>query len=412
MRIILLGAGKAGYLHLNSYLKMIDSQTLPDVEFLFVDPGMTPGKDLLKLCEEKKQRLKIWPTLEALIHDNHIYDRENDIIDLCLPSAILFDEFCHALKLGFKKIIIEKPILIREGINSEIVSLIKNADVFMVRNYLYSFVQYKIKELLQEFEILPEMLLTNFSKNRVQESFSGRAFTREHAPTAFEIEIPHQLYIADDIFGQSGRTIYSMAEDMVKNDECINSHGLGVVIDYFGKNKVAIHYSNLQHSEITRTLDIFCSNDYTIHSIYSPICEELNDIKASVVLLRGNRIVKKYLCIERDDNMYNMFSFAIDALINHRKDRLSTINDLIYTSERLLNIIDKSRKQEDRLQEEIHNIDLNLVYKLMINNYVLNGDAKNAMNNFIEQVNINKFNEILPSMFAKSNSESTNNGVA
>lgn len=70
-----------------------------------------------------------------------------------------------ALELGFTNIIIEKPMIIRQEIDSKTISLINNASIFMVKNYLFSFVHDKVKELINELDLTPELLLTNFSKN-------------------------------------------------------------------------------------------------------------------------------------------------------------------------------------------------------------------------------------------------------
>lgn len=398
-KVIILGAGKAGYLHLNSYFKMLDNGIVKDIDFYLVDPKECVGKDLMNLFHKYDVSLKVWPSLDSLCHDMNFILDGSFIIDLCIPSGVLYEGVLEVIQHGAKNIIIEKPFIINEYKREFLIEKLKNINFFMVRNYLHSFVYSEIKGLLDKYSLVPEILISNFSKDRVSESFSGRAFNTEHRPTVFEIEFPHQLYLAEDLMGECCETIYCASEDMKREQEVIPDHGSGIVVDLYKDSKVAIHYSNLQDYETVRSMDILFNHDYIMHAIFYPICEELKDVNAGVVLLKNNKVISKKLCIGIDDNMYNMFCYAIDGILNCKKEKLSTINELIYSSDRLKKIINISKESKKGIDELLSNRDLSFAQLSIINSYTQKSDTRDKFIKNVERIKMNKLSEILPSMF-------------
>lgn len=402
VKVIIMGAGKAGFLHLNSYFKMLDNGVIKDLSFYVVDPKECVGKDLNALFNKYNISCKVWPSLEVLCNKMNLTIDESFIINLCLPSGVLCDGVHEVIQRGGKNLIIEKPFIINDSESNLLIEKLKDTNFFMVKNYLYSFVYSEIQNILYDYSLVPEMLISNFSKDRVSESFAGRAFNTKHNPTVFEIELPHQIYLAEDLMGrgQFCETIYCASEDMEKDQAVIPDHGCGIIVDLYKNNKIAIHYSNLQHNETVRSMDILFNHDYILHAIFYPICEELKDINAGVVLLKNNKVISKKLCIGIDDNMYNMFCYAIDGFLNHKKEKLSNINDLIYSSDRLKDVVKISKESINYFDEILYRYNLSFSQMSIINSYAQKGDIRDRFIKSVERLKMNKLSEILPSMFS------------
>ncbi|PSU02616.1 hypothetical protein C9J03_23245 [Photobacterium gaetbulicola] len=396
--IVILGAGKAGYLHFNSYYKLYKSNVLNISKVIIIDPKGEPGIDLHNLFTKENISPKIYKSLELVEKDIERLDRSNTIIDLCLPSGVLSDEFLNWYDYGFRRFILEKPFVNLNNDDQLVSDRINNAKVIMMKNYLHSKVHHTVKDIINKFSLDPLVSVTNFSKDRRFDSSSGRAFSNSRTPSVFEIEIPHQIYLSEDLFGDTDNFLLVKSEDMLVGHEKIPNHGVGVVVGKHECGSISINYSNLQYHRVTRSLDIIFKDQFYLHAIYAPICDELSDVKAGVILSKASNVLEKHLFVGGDDNMLEMLKFAYLSQVHDDIYAFSTGADVIYSSDKMKEVIQKGCDvyQPDR----VDNIsDLDLLQRWVIDSFRNDFEpSSNSFISFIEDIKVEHFSNLLPAM--------------
>lgn len=82
-----------------------------------------------------------------------------------------------------------------------------------------------------------KLIYTNFSKNRINDSINRRGMSKKNTQN-FEIEIPHQIYLADYILGENNKKeiIFKEQKDFMIDNICIEKHGYGkILLEYNDK---------------------------------------------------------------------------------------------------------------------------------------------------------------------------------
>ena len=72
-------------------------------------------------------------------------------------------------------------------------------------------------------------MYSNFSKNRIANSTKGRGMSN-NVVTCYNIEMPHQFYMCQELLGCVPKLLYKQANDMVYEDIVLKNHGSGVLI--------------------------------------------------------------------------------------------------------------------------------------------------------------------------------------
>ncbi|MFD7003215.1 hypothetical protein ACFWA5_44950 [Streptomyces mirabilis] len=310
MDVVIAGAGKAGSLHYRAYSHLARSGRLDRGRIQFVDPSRTAGPELAELLRRDG------------VAEHVVADRaelapvapESTIVDLCLPSSVLAPSLLDWWRAGYRRFLIEKPFTIAPEFVDDVRRVLETSQAVLVRNYLHSQVHGEVRALIDLYDLDPVLCVTNFSKDRRADNLRGRGASSAGSPTVFELEMPHQLYIGTDLLGEPQHIEYAEDLDpMTTADGTPLRLGEGVLVGRAARGAAFVHYSNLHYPTIVRSLDLFSRSGLSIHATYAPVCEELADIKAGVLLCRGSTVISKKL-LTSDDNMLAMITDAVTRL--------------------------------------------------------------------------------------------------
>lgn len=309
-----MGAGKAGWLHSRAFAKLARLGREAPSRVQFLDHTGRPGAEL---------GLEPGAVLVAASRDELAATRPAEtIIDLCLPARSLAPALVDWWQAGYRKFIVEKPFLVPPDLSRDVGQVLASAQVVRIQNYLRSRAHGAVRKLMRLYGLEPTLCVTNFSKDRRADNQRGRGASVAGAPTIFEIEIPHQLYIGADIIGKVHSLDYAQDRGPASGHAAQARLGECVLVGTSASGAHFVHYSNLQNPTIVRSLDVFCRDDFSLHAVYAPVCEELADIKAGVILSRGDHVLVKQLFTE-DDNMLGMIADAFMTLSGRSGGRVS-----------------------------------------------------------------------------------------
>lgn len=284
--VIIVGTGKAGFLHYFSYKKFKSIGKL-----FFVDISE-------KMKNENIDVQKVYPTINDAIIDNNL-DISNIIVDICTPKSVFLDIINQCKELGIKDIIVEKPFIVKEEFFKENEEL----NIVMVHNYVYSKITIGIKEIIEKENLTPKMVYTNFSKNRLSESFKGRGMYKS-VTRNIELDIPHQVYITQYILGNRPIKLLALDEKSIKQGDIIlEKHGYGKIITK-KDDILVIHESDLTTNTTVREVTVVCDNDTIVQGEYFIYDKDLNKLKSGTIKIYKNSDVIKEINIDVDDNMY------------------------------------------------------------------------------------------------------------
>ena len=186
--IIIVGTGKAGFIHYYSYQKFDE---IGRIYFVDIDG---------KIKNENIKNTKVYSSIEESIAKEKL-NVKNIIVDICTPKSVFLDIIKECKRLNIKDVLVEKPFIVGNEF------FIENNDmnVVMVHNYMYSEIVIGIKEILKEKGLKPIIIYTNFSKNRTEESFNGRGMYKK-VTRNIEHDIPHQVYISQFLLNNPKKT--------------------------------------------------------------------------------------------------------------------------------------------------------------------------------------------------------------
>lgn len=311
--IIIVGAGKAALLHFNSYKKIKKIGNI-----YFVD---------IKRSSEYFKNIKIYSTIQECIKENTL-QKNNIIIDICTPKSEFFNILDVCLNEKLKDILIEKPFVITE----ETIEKYNKLNIVMVENYLYSKVTQWIKAYLNKNKKDIKLILTNFSKNRMPDSSTGRGY-RKKVTLNYEIEIPHQIYLTQYFLNNSNniKNNITCSRDMKIGDMVLKNHGYGLIISQIDDVDV-IYESNLT-SIITQKRIIVCTKDgFAIEGNYALYSENLNLIKKANINLYSDGKLIKNISYDKDDNFTYFIKKTYEFFNNNSNDNPNLVSIKVFSS--------------------------------------------------------------------------------
>lgn len=203
--IIIVGTSKAGFLHFKSYNK------LSNVGKIFFT-------DIKENASNKNIKTKkIYKSIIDTLSQNNL-NSNNIIVDICTPKEEFYNIINQCISLDINNIIVEKPFIASKDFFNQY----PNLHILMVQNYLYSNIISEIKKKIEENNFNIKLIYTNFSKNRINDSINRRGMSKKNTQN-FEIEIPHQIYLADYILGENNKKeiIFKEQKDFIIDNICI-----------------------------------------------------------------------------------------------------------------------------------------------------------------------------------------------
>jgi predicted dehydrogenase len=393
--VVIVGGGKAGALHYRAYRQMARAGVLPLDGVVLVDPHGEPAPELAGLVREAGAQLDTFETRAALMTSPRQPDLATAIVDLCAPASVLVNALRDYYASGFRRFLVEKPFLVTAEDEADVRHILSTSQVVLVRNYLFSGVHRVVRTMLQTYDLQPLVCITNFSKDRRADSARGRgAASGAQAPTVFEIEMPHQLYIGADLTGAPAVLEHAEATDMVTTAGIVAHQGRGVIVGRSDRDCVFVHYSDLEHPTVVRTLDLICQGGLSIQATYSPICEELRDVSAGVVLTKGDAVLQKRLFTE-DNNMLATVADAYATLTGSSPGRTG-IEDAMRQSEVIRLAIAGQAAAVDKARSSRADLMQDLVARSFT--LGLDGTAPTEMLHLLNERRRQRFASLLPTM--------------
>lgn len=285
--IIIIGTGKAGFLHYYSYKKF---EKIGKIYFVNING---------KIKNENIKGSKVYSSIEKTIKEEKL-KVNNIIVDICTPRSVFFDIIMECKKLNIRDILVEKPFIVDKTFFE------KNDDlnIAMVHNYEYSKIVMKIKEYIVKKELKPVIIYTNFSKNRIEESFNGRGMYKK-VTRNIEHEIPHQVYISQVLLDNPKDTQVLLEEEknMENENRILEKHGYSKI--FAKKNDVyVIHESDFTTNTKIREVIVVCENNIVVKGDFLFYDKNLNKLKdGDISVIQNNKVIYSEN-IDFDDNMY------------------------------------------------------------------------------------------------------------
>lgn len=309
-KVILVGLGKAGYLHYKSYLKL---GILKKEDIILVDTEAE--KEYFKNLEH------FYDITSAIkFHD---LNPEDIILDICTPKDCFKEIVDEGYSLGIKNIVIEKPCMFE----IEELKQYNDANIMMIQNYMYSKITKKLKNFISTCNANVINIKTNFSKNRIEDSKKFRGGTNGKNVTVFEVEMPHQIYIVDYLLNKSvlGKNQSINVKDFFPND----AHAFGQIKDLY--NKITIeHISNLCNKETIKNIIIKFDNGIIINANYLHYDKSLNKLKNGSIDIYYNENKLFTESFDEDDNMFENINYIYNQFNSNKN--INNINEIILNS--------------------------------------------------------------------------------
>ena len=285
--IIIIGTGKAGYLHYYSYKKF---EKIGKIYLVDIDG---------KIKNHNISDTKVYTTLESVINENKL-DKNNVVVDICTPKSVFIELVSKCKQLGLTDIMVEKPFIVEQ----DFFEVNKDLNIAMIRNYAYSKIIIEIKRIIKEKNLKPKLIYTNFSKNRTEESFRGRGMYKKTTRN-IEHDIPHQVYFTQCILENTNSTklILQEEKDMVNGENALRKHGYSKIIAK-KDDVLVIHESDFASNTKIREVIVVCDDDTTIRGEFLFYDNDLNKLKdGNVSIFKNNKTIYNKI-IDYDDNMY------------------------------------------------------------------------------------------------------------
>ncbi|MCI8444363.1 MAG: hypothetical protein HFJ37_04285 [Clostridia bacterium] len=285
--IIIVGTGKAGFLHYYSYKKF---KEIGNIYFVDIDG---------KIKNDNIDNNKVYCTIRDAIESNSLIV-DNLIVDICTPKSVFLEIIEQSKKLGIKNIVVEKPFIV----NQDFFEKNNDLNIAMVHNYMYSEITKGIKKIIKDKNLKPVIVYTNFSKNRTEESFDGRGMYKK-VTRNIEHDIPHQVYISQFLLDNPNDTKLLLEEEksMEKENVKLEKHGYSKIITKKG-NVYVIHESDFATNTKIREIIVVCENDMTIRGEFLFYDKDLNKLQDGTIKIFDNNNVIYEENIDFDDNMY------------------------------------------------------------------------------------------------------------
>ncbi len=303
--IILIGCGKAGSLHCKCYSKLKELN-IKIAALIDSNPRrLKRFHSLYKEFNEGESPLAA-SSLEEVSKQMNI---EDAVLDLCIPNDAHYECAKEACDLGARRIMIEKPIANSVTDAKKIEKL--NANISIAENYVYSKVTEQLRNTIEKQNLKPRFVRTEFSKDRRSDTANGRGFLKKGAPHVFTVEVPHQLAIANYLFGNPVDNFGAWCEDMIVENNRFYEHGEGAITLLHEKGPISYNFSCLdgyRHLPMRhRSVLIHCENGIKINAHYPAGGDDA--LFGAVTMYENSQISEKFAI--HDDTMTEALKMII-----------------------------------------------------------------------------------------------------
>ncbi|ENQ3104963.1 Gfo/Idh/MocA family oxidoreductase [Bacillus cereus] len=207
LQSIIVGFGRSGqYLHLPCIKKAAfsaENKQLFKQNILIVDPFIEKNN-----CIEP---LPLYRSIYELVKCNPNVIKDS-VLHICTPPNQHVPTIMEGVNLGFKNIIVEKPLTTNIKELNKLIEYSEDKDIniVIIANWLSSSLTYKIKDHIDNglYGNVREILLEQ-DKPRFSRSINNTSHTN-----AFEVETPHQLALACYLLGVNTKIVHSKIYDM------------------------------------------------------------------------------------------------------------------------------------------------------------------------------------------------------
>ncbi|MFH1423470.1 MAG: Gfo/Idh/MocA family oxidoreductase [Candidatus Nealsonbacteria bacterium] len=177
MKIIQIGNGNVAKMHRECFTR--ESMVIAVIE---TNPA--------KLKRAKEEGFSAFPDIASL--PLRLME-EADLWDICAPDENHYPMMKKILEMGFKKILVEKPICQPSQIQAmrKLLANFPNAKICVEETYASSQVVATIREMCEKYRIFHPKILMEQSKNRMQDIVNGRFVDKELG--VFALEVPHSF---------------------------------------------------------------------------------------------------------------------------------------------------------------------------------------------------------------------------
>jgi predicted dehydrogenase len=236
LRPLIVGFGRAGR---DLHLRCLRKTRAEHPHLISADVGVVTEEDpyLSDLCAGG-----IRP-FGSLADARQIFS-EDSVVHICTPPATHFHVLQEAAELGYRRIIVEKPL----ACTMEEVSLIRalraryKLQIFVVATWLSSSLTARLKAMLAA---PPAGAWTKMSIQQLKPRFSHTLNNRSHT-SALEVEIPHQVALSLYLAGTNVEVTAASCSDMRVN---------GTTVPLMGSASIVLQHVNGQsswlHSDLT-----------------------------------------------------------------------------------------------------------------------------------------------------------------
>ena len=191
---------------------------------------------------EPKDQLPGTARAASLAQAAAMTDPDRTVVHLCTPPTVRVEVLEELAQLGFRKILVEKPLAVDEQGLVEIFQLQRgwNLDLMVVTPWLASTLTARIQDILCSGELgaLRSIFVVQ-RKPRFTRSLSGCGH-----PTAFDIEMPHSVGVALALAGSA--SVFDAALADMKFDD--------VVIPRMGRAWLSLDHGSGVRTEIVSDL--------------------------------------------------------------------------------------------------------------------------------------------------------------
>ncbi|GAB2687655.1 Gfo/Idh/MocA family oxidoreductase [Kitasatospora kifunensis] len=186
LRTLIVGLGRAGaglHLPVLRRLRREPDHPFAPLPLLAVDPGLSTSPDPAEVT--------LAASLEAA---RRLLDPARTVVHICTPPQHRAELVTELAELGFRRLIIEKPLAAEPADLAKLAELVheRRLQVSVVAPWLASTLTDRLEQLVHSGEF---GALKRISVRQHKPRFRRSLVTHGH-PTAFDIEIPHALGVA------------------------------------------------------------------------------------------------------------------------------------------------------------------------------------------------------------------------
>ena len=190
---------------------------------------------------------------QALSEARRRFDPDT-IVHVCTPPATHFQVVREAARLGYARMIVEKPLVDDPADLDALHALVKEhrLSVFVVANWLSSALTWRMRELLHH---RPDRGWSRLTISQVKPRFS-RSLSTLCKETIFDVEIPHQIALSLFLGGTELDVRRAECTDMVVNRRRLPYMGTATITLEDKHGRVIVVYSDLTSPIRERSVEI------------------------------------------------------------------------------------------------------------------------------------------------------------